>query len=62
MTAQHPNFIQSYFHGTKRDLAAGARIVVFAGTPKMSDVLAGGGHRWYRRIGDVRWLHEAWSA
>ena len=41
---------------------AGARIVVFAGTPKMSDVLAGGGHTWYRRIGDVRWLHQAWSA
>ena len=40
----------------------GARIVVFAGTPKMSDVLAGGGHTWYRRIGDVRWLHQAWSA
>jgi len=41
---------------------AGARIVVFAGTPKMSEVLAGGGHKWYRRIGDVRWLHEAWGA
>ena len=39
----------------------GARIVVFAGTPKMSDVLAGGGHKWYRRIGDVRWLREAWT-
>ncbi len=41
---------------------AGARIVVFAGTPKMGDVLAGSGHRWYRRIGDVRWLHQAWGA
>jgi hypothetical protein len=41
---------------------AGARIVVFAGTPKMSDVLAGGGHSWYRRIGDVSWLHTAWGA
>jgi hypothetical protein len=41
---------------------AGARIVVFAGTPKMGDVLAGGGHRWYRRIGDVSWLHQAWGA
>jgi hypothetical protein len=40
----------------------GARIVVFAGAPKMSDVLAGGGHTWYRRIGDVRWLHQAWGA
>ena len=38
-----------------------ARTVVFAGTPKMSDVLAGGGHKWYRRIGDVRWLREAWA-
>ncbi len=41
---------------------AGARIVVFAGTPKMSDVLAGGGHSWYRRIGNVGWLHRAWGA
>jgi hypothetical protein len=41
---------------------AGARIVVFAGSPKMSDVLAGRGHRWYRRIGDVSWLHQAWGA
>jgi hypothetical protein len=40
----------------------GARIVVFAGTPKMSDVLAGGGHSWYRRIGNVGWLHRAWGA
>lgn len=40
---------------------AGARIVVFAGTPKMGDVLAGGGHRWHRRIGNVDWLRRAWS-
>lgn len=40
---------------------AGARIVVFAGSPKMAEVLAGGGHKWYRRIGDVRWLREAWG-
>ena len=39
----------------------GARIVVFAGTPKMSDVLAGGGHSWYRRIGDIGWLRRAWQ-
>lgn len=38
-----------------------ARIVVFAGQPKMSEVLAGGGHRWYRRIGRVDWLHRAWG-
>lgn len=40
----------------------GARIVVFAGTPKMGDVLAGGGHTWYRRIGKLGWLHQAWGA
>jgi len=38
----------------------GARIVVFAGNPKMSEVLEGGGHRWYRRIGNVDWLRRAW--
>jgi rifampin ADP-ribosylating transferase len=27
MTAQHPNFIQSYFHGTKGNLSAGDLIV-----------------------------------
>jgi Rifampin ADP-ribosyl transferase len=27
MTAQHPNFVQSYFHGTKRALRIGDRIV-----------------------------------
>lgn len=39
----------------------GASIVVFAGAPKMSEVLAGGGHKWYRRIGDVAWLRRAWA-
>ncbi|MBP1806546.1 hypothetical protein [Rubellimicrobium aerolatum] len=39
----------------------GARIVVFAGSPKMSEVLAGGGHRWHRRIGRVDWLRAAWE-
>ena len=38
----------------------GALIVVFAGSPKMSDVMAGKGSRWYRRIGPAPWLHEAW--
>jgi hypothetical protein len=42
-------------------LPAGARIVVFAGSPKMSEVLAGGGHKWYRRIGNVDWLRRAWQ-
>ena len=41
---------------------AGAKIVVFAGTPKMSDVLEGGGHKWYRRIGNVDWLRRAWGS
>ena len=41
-------------------LPAGARIVVFAGNPKMSEVLAGVGGRWYRRVGDVEWLRRAW--
>jgi hypothetical protein len=40
----------------------GAKIVVFAGSPKMSDVLEGGGHRWYRRIGNIDWLRQAWQA
>ncbi len=38
----------------------GAKMVVFAGQPKMGEVLAGGGHKWYRRIGRVDWLHDAW--
>jgi len=53
-----PRSVASYL----RDPAPppGAKIVVFAGTPKMSEVLAGGGHRWYRRVGNVDWLREAW--
>lgn len=39
----------------------GARIVVFAGNPKMEEVIAGGGHRWYRHIGRVDWLRAAWE-
>jgi hypothetical protein len=35
--------------------------VVFAGSPKMDEVLAGGGQRWHRRIGRVDWLREAWE-
>jgi hypothetical protein len=42
-------------------LPPGARIVVFAGNPKMSEVLAGGGQRWYRRIGNTDWLRQAWK-
>ncbi len=38
-----------------------ARIVLFAGNPKMSDVLAGKGGKWYRRIGNIDWLKRAWQ-
>lgn len=38
-----------------------ARIIVFAGNPKMRDVIAGRGGRWYRRIGPAPWLQNAWS-
>ncbi len=38
-----------------------ARIVVFAGRPKMSEVLAGHSGRWYRRIGPAPWLVRAWT-
>jgi len=40
---------------------ADTRIVVFAGRPKMSEVLAGQGGRWYRRIGPAPWLVAAWT-
>ncbi len=43
-------------------IPVGARIVVFAGRPKMAEVLAGQGSRWYRRIGNVDWLRAAWDA
>ena len=42
-------------------LPPGARLVVFAGSPKMDEVMAGGGHRLHRRIGDVGWLRRAWE-
>ena len=38
----------------------GARIVLFAGNPKMADVFAGRGGTWYRRIGDIEWLRKEW--
>jgi len=41
-------------------LPNGAKIAIFAGNPKMTEVLAGKGHKWYRRIGDTSWLHKAW--
>ena len=42
-------------------LPRGAKIVVFAGSPKMDVALRGGGGRWHRRIGDVSWLRKAWE-
>jgi hypothetical protein len=39
----------------------GAKIVLFAGAPKMEDVFAGRGHKWYRRIGRIDWLRKAWE-
>jgi hypothetical protein len=54
-----PRHVKSYL--VDPAVPAGAKIVVFAGTPKMSDVLAGGGHRWHRRIGRVDWLRHAWE-
>jgi hypothetical protein len=55
-----PRHVKSYLRDPV--VPPGTHIVVFAGTPKMSDVLAGGGHRWYRRIGNVGWLRQAWAA
>jgi hypothetical protein len=54
-----PRGLRSYLH--EPTLPPGAKIVVFAGEPKMADVLAGGGHKWYRRIGNVDWLRGAWQ-
>lgn len=54
-----PRHIRSYF--ADPEVPAGARIVVFAGNLKMTEVLAGGGHRLHRHIGRVDWLHEAWQ-
>lgn len=41
-------------------LPAGAKIVVFAGNPKMGEVLNGEGQKWYRRIGKADWLVQSW--
>jgi hypothetical protein len=41
-------------------LPAGARVVIFAGRPKMADVVAGRGNLWYRRIPAAPWLERAW--
>ncbi|MEO7245059.1 MAG: glycosyltransferase [Rubrivivax sp.] len=55
-----PPHLSSYT--TDPSLPPGARIVVFAGSPKMAEVLAGSGHRLHRRIGDVDWLRRAWHS
>lgn len=53
-----PRHFRSYV--ADPSLPEDARIVVFAGSPKMSEVLAGRGNRWHRRIGNVDWLRQAW--
>lgn len=54
-----PRGIKSYLQNPT--LPRGARIVIFAGTPKMDDALNGLGGKWYRRIGDVSWLKSIWQ-
>lgn len=54
-----PRGVKSYF--SDPILPQGARIVVFAGSPKMEDALNGKGGKWYRRIGDVKWLKAMWE-
>lgn len=53
-----PRYWRSFV--TDPSLPRGAKIVVFAGSPKMSEVFEGGGHKWYRRIGNIDWLRAAW--
>lgn len=53
-----PNFI-SYLRDPS--LPKGARIVLFAGAPKMEDVFAGRGQKLHRRIGNIDWLRQAWE-
>lgn len=54
-----PRHVKSYL--ADPTLPEGARMVVFAGNPKMSEVISGGGHRLHRRIGKVDWLRQAWQ-
>ncbi len=53
-----PRYAMSYLRDPQPP--PGARIVVFAGSPKMSEVLAGEGHRWSRKIGRIDWLRRHW--
>lgn len=39
-----------------------ARIVLFAGNPKMDAVMSGRGSTFYRKIGKIDWLRSAWLA
>lgn len=55
-----PRNLVSYFRDPT--LPEGAKIVAFAGAPKMEEVFAGRGHKWYRRIGNIDWLRKAWQA
>jgi len=55
-----PRGSKSYF--SDPSLPQDARIVVFAGSPKMHDALNGKGSRLHRRIGNVDWLKQAWEA
>lgn len=54
-----PRHVASYLRNPS--LPEGARIVLFAGAPKMQDVFAGSGHKFYRRIGNIDWLRQAWE-
>lgn len=54
-----PHATKSFF--VDPTLPKTARIVVFAGDPKMADVIAGEGGKWYRKIGDIDWLKSAWQ-
>lgn len=54
-----PRNLRSYLQDPT--MPEGAKIVLFAGAPKMEDVFAGRGHKWYRRIGNIDWLRKAWE-
>lgn len=54
-----PRGLKSYL--ADPSLPEGAKIVVFAGSPKMDEALNGKGGKWYRRIGDVNWLKSLWE-
>jgi hypothetical protein len=54
-----PHPLLSHFRAPR--CPADAKMVVFAGRPKMAEVLAGQGGRWYRRIGPAPWFVKAWT-